>query len=253
MRMLTLLMLTIILAAGQAHAAADQAARAKLREEARQKRAAKREELAAAAKERAAKRAAAGAERVARAGTWHVERTGTGRAGQGWTSTSDVRSTPTVGGRTWHGEGSGSADNGRTWNTVADGSRVRTGDGTASIEASSTRTFDDGQTVDKTRQTLVTKTEDGKTWQSTEIRVGPKGTATITGTGTAAKTADGATWEVEREGSGPNDKTWQSTTEGTTTWQGNTRTRQSTTDGVTGGGRTWTAARSSQGAWTPDE
>ena len=95
-----------------------------------------------------------------------------------------------------------------------------------------------------TGQSAGARSGNTQQWQADITHTGPIGTSTVHATGSAVRTEDGSTWEVDRTGAGPKGNTWESTTtgQGTRTEDGRTWTSETTGEGSKG--HTWETDRS---------
>lgn len=178
-----------------------------------------------------------------------IDRSGANARGTSWTSTTEGEVTKTEDGRQFTGTTTGSDDKGHSWTAEKEASHVVNEDGTVTITKDVTKTLEDGTEISKSIETNVTKTEDGRTWETTATKTGPKGASTMTGTGEGTKNDDGSfSWTAERQGENAKGKTWSSTAEGEGTRTENGRQwNKTTTNSVDGVGE---KAKSSSGSLT---
>lgn len=175
--------------------------------------------------------------------SWEAERQGTVDGDKKWQSTTTGSGSKTDTGYERSSTTKGSTESGKEWTTERDVEAVKNDDGTMTINRDAAKTFDDGTIIKRESQTVVTKTEDGKTWETTGTKTGPKGTATMSGSGSAVKIDDGVDVKINRKGTTAGSKTWESTTTGSGTKTGTGKKWNSTTAGSTEGGKTWKTTR----------
>lgn len=175
--------------------------------------------------------------------SWETERQGAVDGDKKWQSTTTGAGNKTDTGYEWSSTTKGATESGKDWTTTRDAEAVKNADGTVTINRDATKTFEDGKTVTRESQTVVTKTEDGATWETTGTRTGPKGSGTMSGSGSAVKTEEGVNVNINRQGTTAGGKTWESTTTGSGAKTDTGRKWNSTTAGSTEGGKTWKTTR----------
>lgn len=143
----------------------------------------------------------------------------------------------------WEATTEGSTDSGRTWTTDHQGSRVKNGDGAISVERDSVTTLGNGKQITSDFDRQITKTDDGRTWETEAQRTGPRGTSTMSGSGEAHRTDSGVEWTADREGTNARGKSWTSSTTGEGQRTDDGREWSSTTEGQGAGGHEWTTDR----------
>lgn len=178
--------------------------------------------------------------------SWETERQGVADGDKNWQSTTTGSGSKTDTGHEWSSTTKGSTEDGKEWTAEREGERIKNEDGTVTINRDATKTLADGTVLNKESQTVVTRTEDGKTWETTGTKTGPKGTATMSGSGSAVKTDQGVDVNISRQGTTAGGKTWESTTTGSGTKTDTGRKWNSTTAGSTEGGKTWKTTRESE-------
>lgn len=162
-----------------------------------------------------------------------IERAGTTAKGADWSSSTTGQGTKTDDGHEWSSTTSGSTESGKTWTTEKDGTAVKNDDGTVTITTDINKTLGDGTTLTGTKETTVTKTEDGRTWSSEGEINGPHGETTIEATGSAVKNGDGtADISVDRTATRSNGATVSTETTGTASKTADGRTVQTITTGT---------------------
>jgi hypothetical protein len=158
--------------------------------------------------------------------------------------------TKTENGRLWDADISGSNSKGSSWSGDAHGEVVRD-DGTRTITKESTVTRDDGSVVERERESVWTKTEDGWTIESEGSKTTDNGTSIFSGNATVTSNGDGTrTLEGEREGTRANGVDWESTVNGTSRKTEDGREFERTVDGQASNGSTW--HRETEGSVTHD-
>lgn len=181
--------------------------------------------------------------RTGEGSSWEADRQGIVDGDKKWESTTTGSGSKTADGYEKSSTTKGTTESGKDWTTTREVEAVKNADGTMIINRDATKTLEDGKTITRDSQTVVTKTEDGKTWETTGTRTGPKGTATMKGSGSAVKSDEGVSVNINRQGTTAAGKTWDSTTTGSGTKTDTGRKWNSTTVGSTEGGKTWKATR----------
>ena len=125
----------------------------------------------------------------------------------------------TENGRAWRSETTFTDRKGETRTLVTNGTATRTVsyDGYPVIHRQWTRVRDDGTTVTGSSETLVTPGPNGRSWETTGSRTGPRDTTDFTGSGTSTRTENGSTWRATRQATDSNGREWTSQTTGTST------------------------------------
>jgi hypothetical protein len=167
---------------------------------------------------------------------WSIDRDGTRRRGQTWTSTTTGEGTRTADGREWSSTTEGSAESGKSWSTDQSGSATINDDGSRTISTDFEKTLGNGETISGSKETTVTKTDDGREWETTGSHTGPHGTATYTADGTATRTTDGSEATVDRSGTTAAGREWSATTRSRAMATEDGRMRRSGTRGTTADG-----------------
>lgn len=183
------------------------------------------------------------ASRAATGTQWNVGRQGVTAGGQTWQSDTQGSGQRTTNGYAWSSTTLGSNDAGHTWTTERDGQRLTNADGTVTILRDASTTLDNGKTVSSASTTTVTQTDDGREWTTEGSRVGPRGTGTMSAAGSGSRTATGAVWKVDRDGTTAGGKDWTSHTDGSSSRTNGARRWNSTTQGSTESGKTWQTDR----------
>jgi hypothetical protein len=192
--------------------------------------------------------------------TWEAEKQGVVDGEKKWEATTTGSGAKTADGYEWSSTTKGTTEAGKEWTTTRDVDAVKNADGTLTINRDATKTLPDGQTVTRESQTTVTKAEDGKTWTTTGTQTGPKGTATMSGSGSAVKTDEGVSMNISRQGTTAGgsllrrgkasgyegQETWQANTVGSGTKTDTGRKWSSSTAGTTEGGQNWQLIRDSE-------
>lgn len=111
--------------------------------------------------------------------------------------------TRTAEGRTVHAETTGSSSRGNEWTAVTDKEVTRNGDGTSSVDRTTTITGDQGRTVTHQSEGTVRREGDGQwSWERDGRATGPGGrSAEGHAEGQAARTGRGQ-WSGSRQGGG---------------------------------------------------
>lgn len=181
-------------------------------------------------------RAAAGAE-------LELERAGTTAGGESWQSTTTGEKTKTDTGARWETTTQGTTEGGHSWTTEGEATKTVNPDGPVTIERDATKTLDSGAVITKSADTTITKTDSGATWVTEGTKTGPRGTATMSGSGSALKTGGGVEVNASHSGTTAGGQDWQATTVGTGSRAGTGAKWNSTTAGSTEAGKTWKTDR----------
>lgn len=174
---------------------------------------------------------------------WESDKQGMIDGEKKWQATTTGSGTKTADGYKWSSTAKGTTEAGKEWTTSREVDAVKNEDGTLTINRDATTKLPDGQTLTRESQTTITKTEEGKTWSTTGTQTGPRGTATMSGSGAAVKTDEGVSVNISRQGTTAGGKTWQSTTTGTGTKSGADKKWSASTVGAADNGQNWQVKR----------
>lgn len=133
-------------------------------------------------------------------------------------------------------------DDGRQWRTVTErrdregnlrtcvvegtATRGESYDGLPVIHRQWTRTRADGTVIHGQSETIVMRTEQGRSWQTVGTRTGPDGERSFEGSGNARREGDTRVWQATRQGEARDGRTWRSETSGRGeggSWESTTR------------------------------
>jgi len=160
---------------------------------------------------------------------WNADHLWTGPNGATGSAHTTGQGRKTENGRAWDSTTTGTGPRGETFTREGTGTATKNGDGTVTIQRDWTRSTESGKTVTGSSETVVTRGEDGKSWESTGTINGPRGTSQFTGSGSATRTENGTSWSGTRSGEGPKGGTWSAETRGQSSRTENGRTWTSET------------------------